>query len=95
MVSPLAHGKRSTYTKRKCRCDKCKEANAIYKRDKTAKYRSLQEAQATKSISTAAQDFLNQLTHGVPSTYEWYQCRCEECKRAYKVDREFRQLLRI
>jgi len=82
MPPPLVHGKRYTYTKRKCRCDKCKEANAQYKSYKTANYRALQASQASESLSTDAQDFLASLTHGLPSTYEWYGCRCRECKEA-------------
>lgn len=78
----LAHGKRSTYTKHKCRCDLCKEANAEYKRNKTAHYRSLQASETREDLSPDAQALLGELTHGVLSTYEWYQCRCRLCKAA-------------
>ncbi len=80
--SEWEHGKRYTYTKHKCRCDKCKEANAQYKSDKTAYYRALQASQASEGVSANAQDLLDSLTHGLPSTYEWYGCRCEPCKKA-------------
>ena len=31
---PIVHGKYSTYVKKKCRCEPCKEANRIYSRDR-------------------------------------------------------------
>lgn len=78
----LIHGKRYTYTKHKCRCPECKRANAEYKSYKTAQYRNLQASAAREDASADAQDFLSKLTHGLPSTYEWFGCRCNECKKA-------------
>lgn len=76
---PVTHGKRSTYTKHKCRCLRCREANAEYKRNKTAHYRSLQAPEDRKVYRTGSSGILGEITHGLPSSYEWYGCRCEEC----------------
>lgn len=89
------HGKippsRYTYVKYKCRCRRCKDANAEYKRAKTAQYRGLQASKGRTDISSDIQSFLDGLTHGLPSTYEWYGCRCEDCKEAKaEVSRDLR-----
>lgn len=76
----VTHGKRYTYTKKRCRCDKCKEANAEYKLTKTTYHRSIQASPDRQSLSPDAQAILDKVTHGTLSAYEWYGCRCEKCK---------------
>src|ERR1035437_1208508 len=80
----LVHGKRYTYVRYHCRCQLCKEANAEYKRNKTAYYKSLTSSKGLKVGVSFIQSPLPQLTHGLPSTYEWYGCRCEACTEAVR-----------
>lgn len=94
MAGELTHGSRYTYVKLKCRCDLCKDANAEYKRNKTAYYASLQASDARQNTSSDAQSILGELTHGLPSTYEWYQCRCSKCEEAYQEALEYRRFMR-
>lgn len=87
---------RYAYVKYKCRCQNCKDANAEYKRAKTAQYRGLQASKGRKDISPDTQSFLDGLTHGLPSTYEWYGCRCPDCTEAKAVvsrDQRFVKLI--
>ena len=78
----LVHGKRYTYVRHQCRCQLCKDANAKYKRDKTDYYKSLTSSQGLKEGVSFVQSPISKLTHGLPSTYEWYGCRCEACTEA-------------
>ena len=95
MAREPIHGSRYTYVKLKCRCDLCKEANAQYKRDKTAYYASLQASYSGEGASANAQGVLDRITHGLPSSYDWYQCRCYACTKAYEEAVALRKFLRL
>jgi hypothetical protein len=92
MTAALKHGTRYTYVKHKCHCPECKEANSEYKRNKTAHYRSIAEAEAPENLRTANGQ---KVTHGLPSTYEWYGCKCKECSEAEANEKEFRQAVKV
>lgn len=82
---------RSCYVHNKCRRPECKAANAEYKRNKTGNNRTLTAA-TSAALNAAGVPFADpKLTHGLPSTYEWYGCRCPACTQAYsKRQREYR-----
>ncbi|WNM66168.1 endonuclease [Microbacterium Phage DejaVu] len=66
------HGKYSTYTNGKCRCEKCRAANAEYARSRKR-----------KSVKNGDQP----PAHGTTNGYYNYSCRCEACKAAARVRR--------
>ena len=73
----MEHGKRSTYTHTKCKCELCKEANAEYWRKATARNARIR---ASERIEGVVQN--PTLLHGRPAAYLWHGCRCEECVEA-------------
>jgi hypothetical protein len=75
------HGSRSKYNDG-CRCDECREANRWYKAAKQAA--NLSETASRRAAYDQAGYSENDpaLHHGTLSTYEWYGCRCSDCKRA-------------
>jgi hypothetical protein len=82
---------RSCYTGKRCGHPDARKANAEYKRNKTANYRAA-TASTNAALSAAGATFFDpKLTHGLPSTYEWYGCRCPECSEAYSQrEKEYR-----
>jgi len=62
------HGKRSTYNKYKCRCDKCRAANTDYLR--LSRIRKLAKLTDDSHL------------HGTRNAYMNMKCRCERCKKA-------------
>lgn len=76
------HGDRTCYVKAKCRCKECRAANAEYKRNKVADNKGVTEASSAAFYDAFADDKIPQLTHGIPSTYEWWGCRCNDCTGA-------------
>lgn len=70
MSGERTHGKRSTYVNYGCRCEECREANAVYQvgaNQRRKMRRLLGDVDAT---------------HGMSSTYDNYKCRCSECVAA-------------
>ncbi len=67
----LEHGKTSTYTNHKCRCDECRAAMRKYNQQGRADRKARMESGET------------QATHGVWQTYQIHCCRCELCKYAW------------
>lgn len=64
------HGTRSEYQNYGCRCDKCRKANAEYRRE--------------SRLVSGAQMRANPLDsrHGTVSGYRNHGCRCDKCRRA-------------
>lgn len=86
-TTPLVHGKRSTYTNHRCRCEPCKAANARYKSEKVHDNVRLRTSEVTEDLP--------EITHGVPVSYEWQGCRCEECKEVMRLTWVSEKLLRL
>lgn len=87
-------GSRSCYVHNKCRRAECKKANADYKRNKTGDYRTA-TASTNATLNAAGLPFADpKLTHGLPSTYEWYGCRCLKCTAAHTEREQVYRLLR-
>jgi len=85
----LVHGTRSCYVHMPCRCSLCKDANAKYHRDKVAYYRSISQSEAKQGgVSGVPVDKGPAYLHGKINSYEWYQCRCTECRRAVAIKRK-------
>lgn len=82
---------RTSYVHDKCRCEGCRKANAEYKRNKTGDHRAA-TASTNAALNAAGIPFADpKLTHGLPSTYEWYGCRCDKCTAAHSTrEREYR-----
>lgn len=76
-------GSRSCYVHNKCREPECVKANADYKRNKSGDHRTA-TASTNAALSAAGIPFADpKLTHGLPSTYEWFGCRCKSCTEAF------------
>lgn len=85
----LVHGTRSCYIHMPCRCRICKDANAKYHRDKVAYYRSLSQSEDKHGDLSSISDSKGPAyLHGKVTTYDWYQCRCQECRQAVAVKRK-------
>lgn len=65
---PITHGKASSYTNRKCRCEECREAHRV----------ACREARERRAQRTPPPE-----AHGNPFTYGNWKCRCEACRKAW------------
>ena len=91
-MSTIQHGTRTCYVKRKCRRPECRAANAEYKRNKVADNKALILGTSEAFLIAGLDEALPQLTHGLPSTYEWWGCRCPDCTEAKRSrDSDYRQ----
>ena len=69
-----------------CRCAECVEANTNYKRSLQTYYIECRAAGITPGGLENVWDL-----HGNAKTYEWYGCRCQECKEAVRLDRNIKR----
>ena len=67
------HGSANGYNNLKCRCDRCKDAWAVY----VAKQRLTRSGRSRKGQASP--------THGREATYSNWLCRCAQCKEAHRV----------
>lgn len=74
------HGKYSTYTNYKCRCEECKAAALEVQRSRTAKKRGESEFIPRQRGRKAGP-----VKHGTVTQYQNGGCRCEECKGAIRA----------
>lgn len=75
---PMTHGTWNTYTKARCRCDRCHEAALEYKR-RWRRSQGIPEARRGRTCGTVS-CYVN-------------GCRCDDCRRAAR-DRKRRERLR-
>jgi hypothetical protein len=72
----VEHGRYSTYTNYKCRCDKCKEANRV----RQMHYRLMAQIRAAAENPEALKT--KQWEHGTYRGYREGGCRCDDCRWA-------------
>lgn len=66
------HGTRQGYDEHRCRCDPCKEAKRIYRRNVDSAFRR-------GPLRT------DDPRHGTPGGYQYWRCRCDLCREAVRV----------
>lgn len=69
-ASGPTHGRNSTYTAYRCRCDLCRAAHTV----------ELAEQKASRHARMRAGS--PDVPHGTPSGYSGWGCRCQDCKTA-------------
>ena len=74
--SAIAHGALTSYSKKGCRCDECKQAYSTYWAD----YTKRRKAAGGNNLARPDLDY-----HGTNSGYTRYECRCPDCKAAHSV----------
>lgn len=89
-LTGVTHGLRSTYVNHKCRCELCRKANAEYKVNKVRDNVRTRASQSNESLSETT----DSIVHGLPVSYEWHGCRCDECTQAAKDNWANERLLR-
>jgi hypothetical protein len=85
-VRPPRHGTSLGYSTDGCRCNRCRAAWRLYKRQtnwRAGRHRPHDEAVAAR--------YPNGITHGLRATYT-NGCRCDDCRDAERVYKaEYRQ----
>ena len=95
-VWPVTHiGSRYIYVKRKCRCQECTKANAIYKRNKANSHRTYAASKASETGLTCLQSSGENFTCGIPNTYDWYGCRGQACLKAIRKEQQEHRFLKL
>lgn len=93
-VCDLTQHDRTCYVHKKCGHPDARRANAEYKRNKTGDHRA-STASTNAALNAAGIPFADpKLTHGLPSTYEWFGCRCPSCTAAHTEREQTYRLIR-
>lgn len=69
------HGTTNGYSRHKCRCPQCTEANSRMCRE---------QRRRVKERNAPVPDY----AHGTSTGYTYWSCRCNECKRAFRSLRD-------
>lgn len=85
-----AHGKASTYSNWRCRCEPCKEAWRVHMR-RQSKLNQRPEAVARRAAKLLT---FGPERHGRQSTYQYYGCRCEPCRAVMAAKHAAEQVAR-
>lgn len=73
------HGKYSTYTNQRCRCDECREAARV----RMGSYRKARFATRVMVNGRLVAPGLPKGSHGKEGTYTNHGCRCPRCTEAW------------
>lgn len=74
------HGKYSTYTNQRCRCDECREAARV----RMGSYRKARFATRVMVNGRLVAPGLPKESHGKEGTYTNHGCRCQPCTTAQR-----------
>lgn len=83
------------YKKLHCRCIGCKAANAKYKSTKVAHNKSVAASGMGASDGEDTEVRASHIPHGRANSYDWYGCRCEECRKAESRQRKLNTVKRL
>lgn len=82
----MQHGTRNTYLRHKCRCEPCVKAAQEYSREWYQKNAERRKMLAAKwaAANKDAERVIPDDKHGTVSGYEYWRCRCEQCRTAVR-----------